>query len=477
MFFRTSITAALLCLPSLAQGSQDVTLLSQVKTGSRYSGCWGYIAPDGREFAIVGENSATLIYETSDPRNPVQVGRFSANPSKWREITSYGPYVYSVSEGHSGIRVIDMTTPGTPVDRGYIHQADWRSTHSISVDPDAGHIYVNGCGSPMSGMHILDAKNSPLTLPILASFTLDYVHDCHVRRGKAYLSHINRGTQRILDVTNLAAINTPAATIALFKTPGNFTHSSWVSADDQVLITTDENRWGRLKAWDISNPSTPVGHGDYGTNGHIVHNIFMLGRTAYIAHNSEGFHMVDLADLNQITMVARYDTSTAGANSGYAGDWGLYPFQDSGVVYATDRVEGLHIFQVDVGHLNRYGKGSANAQGQTPHAVQDGATPRVGASGYKFQVSGLQPAAHFATLISTQPGSQQLFGVDILIDTSFMLTLDGTADASGSATVPLAIPQLPSLAHQRIYAQIVAIDASAPAGLTASRGIWFGIAP
>ena len=467
---------ALLATVAASQVSPPVhvTRLTRLDPYTRYSGVWGYTAPDGRDFALVGDLDGLWIVETTDPANPRQVGYFAAPASRWREITSHGPFVYSVSEHHAGMRVIDMSNPSSPVDRGYVEQARWSSAHSISVDPDRGHVYVNGTAS---GMHVFDVAANPTQPPRLAAFTLEYVHDAIIRRGTAYLSEINRGYLRILDVRNLGSINQPAATIARFRTDGAFTHSAWVSEDDALLIVTDENQWGRLRAWDIQTPAQPRKLGDYGTNGHIVHNLLMTGRTGYIAHNSEGFHMVDLADPSQIDKIASYDTSGHGANTGYTGAWGCYPFADHGAIYVSDREEGLMVLQVEVGHLNRFGSATPNAAGQVPRARADGATARVGAANFGLVVDGLAPHAAFAVVLGARASPYRVLGIDVHLDPRTLVAIDGRADQHGRARVALPVPGKPALALGRVHAQVVAVDAGGPSGLTASRGMWFGIAP
>jgi len=463
---------ALAAVSTLAAQNTGVTLMRRVPAQGRLSGIWGHSMPDGRELVFVGEEPSLWILDATDPANPVTLGRFAAPSSRWREVTSYGSRVYAVSEHHAGLRIVDVSNPAAPVDLGYRHQSTWANAHTISVDPDRGHLYVNGTNA---GMLILDAAASPNDPPEIGRFTAGYVHDITVRRGRAYASEINAGRLRVLDVTNLAVINQPAATLARFATPGNLTHSSWISRDDRLLITADEVNSSYLQAFDLSTP-VPVPLGGYQTVGFIVHNVLMIGRTAYIAHNAEGFHMVDLADPNNITRVARYDTSAFGANAGFEGAWGVYPFADNGIVCASDRAEGLYLLQVDVGHFNRYGRPTPGG-GRTPRLEPERATPRVGAATFEVHVGGLAPNAAFALLVSPGRGTGSVLGIDLHVDLSSALVVSATAGAGGEALVPLPIPGDPGLAPQRVYLQVVAADAAGPRGLTASRGTWFGIAP
>jgi choice-of-anchor B domain-containing protein len=462
----------LLATTASAQNT-GVTLLRRMPAQGRLSGVWGHETPDGRELAIVGEEPSLWLVDVTDPVNAVTVGRFAAPTSRWREVTSLGNHVYAVSEHHAGLRIVDVSNPAAPVDLGYRHQGLWSNAHTISIDPDRGHLYVNGTNV---GMLVLDAAANPTNPPEIGRFTLAYVHDATVRRGRAYLSEINAGRLRILDVGNLGLINQPAATLARFATPSNFTHSSWVSRDDRLLITADEVNSSFLKAWDISVPAVPVPLGGYQTPGFIVHNVLLIGRTGYIAHNAEGFHMVDLADPNAIARVARYDTSAFGANAGFEGAWGVYPFADSGVVYASDRAEGLYLLQVEVGHFNRYGRPTRGGS-RTPRLEPEGATPRVGAASLQLRVEGLAPNAPFALLLSAASGTGTVFGVDLHVDLGQVLVVTSSAGANGAALLPLPVPANPGLANQRIYLQVIAADPAGPQGLTASRGTWFGIAP
>ena len=49
-----SLLAVLLTTSAVVAQNMNVTVLSRFDTRGRLSGVWGYVAPDGREFAIVG---------------------------------------------------------------------------------------------------------------------------------------------------------------------------------------------------------------------------------------------------------------------------------------------------------------------------------------------------------------------------------------------------------------------------------------
>ena len=450
----------------------NMTLLSKLTNGaSSYAAVWGYTAPDGREFAVVGAFNGTWIVETTDPKNPVSITTIPAGSTgsynQWREMTGYGNHIYSVSEAQAGIRVIDMTNPTVPVNLGLVHSAVWANTHSIHCDPDQGRIYA--CGTN-KGMYILDAKANPAAPPILGTFSTKYVHEAFVRRGKGYLAEIySPGNIRIVNASNPAAL----ATLSLTATPGAWTHNAWVTNDDQQMVTTGEDPAGKVALYDISNPAAPVLKQSYSFTGHIDHDVFGLGRTIFCSYYTDGVHVLDISNpAVPIKRIASYDTSTMpGPN--YHGCWGVYPYTDSGVIYLSDIENGLYVVQCDVGHMNRYGKGTAGTNG-VPRATFDGASPMVGAAACRLELANLEPNAPFVLVLGGGTANIPVLGITVLVDLNGAALVSGTADAQGKATMPLPIPANPGLATGKIYAQIVAAKGS---GLIASRGMWFGIAP
>ena len=100
-----SLLAALaLGAPLLSQTSPyNTTLLASLKgTKVAFAGVIGYTAPDGREYAIVGERTSTWIVDCTIPTAPVEVASFAGPSSSWREMAGYKTYIYSGSENQIG---------------------------------------------------------------------------------------------------------------------------------------------------------------------------------------------------------------------------------------------------------------------------------------------------------------------------------------------------------------------------------------
>lgn len=462
-FFRLAALTLAAALPAQNAPYNTTLLANTVGNKFVFAAVWGYTAPDGREFAIVGEQNGTWIVDCTNPSAPVDVVTIPGPASNWREMTSFGSTLYSGSEHHGGVRVIDMANPSAPVDKGYIHANDWPNSHTLSIDTDTGRLYVNGTNN---GQYVCDALADPVNLPILGVNLLSYVHDCYVRNGRAYLAEIVNGRFRIANPATL-----PFVTLGTRNTPGSFTHSTWATDDNQLCFTTDENSTGFLQAYDTRVASAPQALASYALPGHIVHNVYGIGRTVYLACYTDGFHMVDGGNATStIKQLAYFDTSTIGG--GFAGAWGCFPWTDSGVVYVSDMQRGLFVLRIERGHLNRYGAGTAGPLG-VPRAHFEGGSAMVDSPNFRLELSQLTPNAPFALVLSDNQANLPLLNVTLHVDPTNVVVVSGLADAQGHARVPLPIPNDVGLTQGKVYAQILTQNG---AQLAASRGMWFGIA-
>ncbi len=332
----------LLCLLAFAsvlpaQGN-GATLLAKVKQYSEYNDIWGYTAPNGDEYAIVGTTTGTAFYNCTDPTAPYNVGFINGPNSIWRDMKTYDHYAYIVTEGGGGVQIVDLANPENPSLVKTWGTNNWTNAHNIQIDVADAKAYV--CGTN-KGLRVLDLSN-PTTPSLWATKSSPYIHDLHVQDGFAHLGEIYDGKYRISTVQS----NFP--TKDTITTPGVFTHSTWVNANNTVCVTTDEVNGGSIATYDISNMNN-IQHLDTWTlnANSIVHNAFIIGDKVFASWYTEGFVCADISDPSNINFLASYDTSSYGSGSGYHGAWGCYPFSPSGVVYISDIEEGFHILQVD----------------------------------------------------------------------------------------------------------------------------------
>ena len=322
-----------------AQGN-GATLLAKVDSYSDYNDIWGYTAPNGDEYAILGTTIGTAFYNCTDPANPYFVGFIGGPFSTWRDMKTYDEYAYIVTEGGGGMQIVSLANPEAPFLVKTWGESLWSNTHNIAIDLGAGMAYA--CGTN-NGMRVLDLSD-PENPTLAATYNNHYVHDLHVQNGQAHLAEIYSGRYRIVDVNNLPSFPTKDSVLTL----GLFTHNAWANETDTIAVTTDESSGGRLGIYDISNPNNIQLEANFTVNGNaIIHNAYIRGDTMYAAWYTEGFVAVDISNPSSPTLKASYDTSPYGPGAGYEGAWGCYPFSPSGVVYISDREEGLHIIRVD----------------------------------------------------------------------------------------------------------------------------------
>ena len=344
-------TMMLVCLSVFsinAQQSLNMELLSNLTYPENLSDVWGYVAPNGDEYAIVGTRSTTSIVDLRDPRNPIEVASISGPESPWRDMKQFGEYAYTVADrGTDGLLMIDMS--GAP---NNITSELWQpelvidgetrtleACHNIFIDED-GYAYLSGCNLNQGGVLIIDLFSSPGEPQFVSVADDRYSHDVMVQNNIMYSSDIFSGFFSVVDVSdkqNPVTLNTQ--TTSMF-----FTHNAWVSADGNYLYTTDERPEGYVDSYDISDLNDikfldsfqPIATIGLGTTPHNTHNLNGFLVTSWY---SDGVRIIDGNKPDNLIEVAFYDTEGS--------VWGATPFLPSGIVLASDIGTGLHVFEVD----------------------------------------------------------------------------------------------------------------------------------
>ena len=350
----SSVTVA---SPSPAAGSLNMALLAHVDLAtlaqappvSRESetaapavlsaaGNWGYTTASGRRFALTGLSTGTSIVEVTDPAHPRNVALVTGPDSQWREIRTYGEYVYTTTEAPWGLDIISMKDPDHPV-RVQTWSKTFRSAHSLWIDTDRGLLFANGSNGRTGGMRILDIGSNPEDPTEVGAFTDFYIHDSYTRGNVLFASAINDGVEALLDVSDPRRIRE----IARFFTGGRFTHNSWVTRDGRYLFTTDERTGMPVEGWDITNPAAPRKVTQFIANpAAIAHNVLIDGDRLLVSHYTEGVYLLDIRNPEQPRVIGSYDTFP-GASGGFNGTWGAYIFPASNLVVASDISGGLFV--------------------------------------------------------------------------------------------------------------------------------------
>jgi len=355
------VLAMSICASSINSqlANRNMYLLSNINSHSTlglYAAVWGYKAPDGREYAILGSYDGTSFVDITDPSNITEVDfvpttNQSSSSNQWREMKTYSHYAYIVSEVvNSGVQIVDLQY--LPDSVRYVKKfvpAGHTSTHSISQS--GPYLYLNGCNSTFGrGVTVLDISVDPENPVKRGGFNTSYVHDCRVVNDTIYTANINNSSVSIINATNKDSLRQ----ITSFQNlPNSGPHNTALTPDGNYLLVTDEiGASPRLmKIWnvnDLGNITYVTNWQPTGITSSIVHNVEIYGNYALVAHYSAGIRMVDISNPALPTEVAWYDSYPANNSSSYNGCWGVYMFP-SGKIVASDRQTGLYVLKT---HFN-----------------------------------------------------------------------------------------------------------------------------
>src|SRR5262245_37785287 len=242
-----NLTVAVALAPSaFAQGSPNVVLLGHMDKypAIGYSDCWGYTAPDGREYALEGVQSGTSIVDITDPTQMAEIAFIPGPRSSWREIKTYQQFAYVVNESGGGMQIIDLSDLPNSATLVATYTG-FSTSHNIWVDQPTGILYAEG--NSAQPVRVLSLANP--TSPVQIAFFGVECHDIFVQDDIAYISEGNHGSVGLYDVSN------PAAAVRLrtvtLPPPAGYSHNAWASEDGRYLMTTEETTGKTVKMFDL----------------------------------------------------------------------------------------------------------------------------------------------------------------------------------------------------------------------------------
>lgn len=351
-----------------ASGISLTAWLPLATFGSHASGndCWGYVAPSGREYALIGLSDGIAFVEISDPGAPSLITVIATVNSLWRDVKTYEDHAYVVSEGGGAIQVIDMSA----IDAGVVSLVGTSSgpgtsaSHNIAIDEDSGFLYViGGGGSPTEGLRIFDLSNKS-NPSYVASWNNRYIHDAQIvtyssgpwsgRQVAFCFSESSSGGGspgvNILDVTNKGSIQQLSF---LSYSNGAYCHQGWLSPDRQYLYFNDELDEATFgtptttRVVDVSNLTAPFVASTF-TNGlpAIDHNCYTLGNQIFEANYRSGLRIFDASNPTAPFETAFFDTYDQDDSPAFNSLWSVYPYFPSGTVIGSDLEKGLFVWRL-----------------------------------------------------------------------------------------------------------------------------------
>ncbi len=306
-----------------------------------YSDIWGYTAPNGDEYAIIGSQNGTIFYNISDPGNPVEVGYIPGPSSSWRDIKVNGDHAFIVTEGAGGgFQSVSMADPENPVlVSTWLDKFD--TAHNLAIDTTRSLAYV--CGTD-KGMHVIDISDpvQPVQTKIWRAITHYYIHDLMVEDDTVWAGAIYDGFMHAI-----AAPDPTTLTEAFSWTyAGAASHAGWWHPDHRYYISSDETSGGHIRIWDVSDRQNVTQVSSYQVgSGTSVHNVHVKGQFAFISYYTEGTRVLDISDPYNPVEVAYYDMHAGGGL--YAGNWGVFPYFNSGTIISSDMAQGLFVLSMN----------------------------------------------------------------------------------------------------------------------------------
>ncbi len=354
--------------------NQNAYLLKSIDSYSSYSACWGYAAPDGREYALLGAFEGTSFVDITDSANihevdfvPTSSTSSTNSGNGWREMKVYSHYAYIVSEAtNSRLQIVDLQyLPDSVHVVGVYNFTGYNHTHAIQ---QAGHfLYIMGGsstpgGGSNGGVTILDLTNPEVPVK-RGSWSTRYVHDARVKNDTIWAMNINNSDGEIT-VINASDKDNPVEITNWLNLPNPSPHNCDLTMDSKYLLATDEvgSTPRLLKIWNIQNifsTTLATTWQPTGITGSRVHNVEIYGDYAVIAHYSAGIRVVDISNPLTPTEVAWFDTDTASNSSSYRGTWGVFKFP-SGKIIGSDMSRGLYVVKTTISALTEVTNNSSN---------------------------------------------------------------------------------------------------------------------
>ncbi|MDG1146341.1 MAG: choice-of-anchor B family protein, partial [Flavobacteriales bacterium] len=235
-----------------AQESLNINFLSNFEYSEELSDVWGYSTSDG-EYALVGVYNGISVVDVSIPTNPIELAFFSGPESIWRDLKTWGGYLYCINETGGGLQIVNLTEViESDENPSYIENTSlgFTSAHNIFIDTN-GVLYVFGANLGVGGCAMFDLTANPEQPEFLGYFNDYYLHDGMVRGDTLWGGAIDDGVFSAIDVSD----KSNPVIIGSHPTPNTYSHNCWISDDGNSLFTTDEVSGAYVAAYDVSDLS------------------------------------------------------------------------------------------------------------------------------------------------------------------------------------------------------------------------------
>ncbi len=259
------------------------------------------LAISGTRGFVASYQMGVLVFQLTDPANPVQIGSYVPDGAVWAVDLEDGlvwlsNYAYP---DFGGMRVVDFTVPANPVEIG-----------SIDLGSRFDHLAVIGNSAFLGSRSFYDlpvVDVSDPSLPALSSFvpTSSYAGRIVISAdlaivgvGFGYTGYEQYFAVDILDFSDPAA----PVDLATLTTPSRI---GGYAVDGATVVLVDQDEV--LSIFDISKPAAPVLVGTYDLPTQAA-GVAVMGDVVYVA-DYLGFRSIDISDPAAAVQIGFFSTS------------------------------------------------------------------------------------------------------------------------------------------------------------------------
>jgi len=350
-----------------AQEHLNTSFLGNLSYSVDLSDIWGY-EKNGNEYALVGVYNGISVVDVTNPISPNELAFFDGHESIWRDLKTWGDYLYCINETSGGLQIVNLAEVISGASNPtYIENMSlgFSTAHNIFIDEN-GVLYVFGSDYSAGGCEMYDLTANPENPIFLGVFDDYYFHDGMVRGDTLWGGAIYNGVFSAIDVSDKAN----PIILGSHSTPNTFSHNCWISEDGDYLFTTDEVSGAYVAAYDVSDLSD-IQEVDriqaWSSNTDVIpHNTHVNGDFIITSYYKDGVSVVDVSNPSNMIEVGFYDTSAGFSGNGFSGAWGAYPWLPSGNILVTDIETGLYVIEPKFGNASFVDGTVTNAENGNP---------------------------------------------------------------------------------------------------------------
>ncbi len=327
-------------------GTVDLPAIDTDSLETGGSDVWGYVAPDGSEYAIMGEIEGVTIVAVPSLEVVARIpGPTLRARAYWRDIKTYGHYAYVVSEAYGqseGLQIIDLSGLPAHAEEVAVYRGEndeLVSSHNLSIDTETGFAYVLNSNGSM--VEIVSLAN-PTEPAIVGGLTVGDVHDVFARGDTVYVAE---GRQPTFTVWNTADKSNPELLSRVTIPASGYVHNIWPTDDGRYVLTTEETAYKSIKVWNMEDLSNPTLVGEWLGVSRLAHNVLIKGNRAVVAHYTSGVYVLDISDIEHPTELAHHDTYERNDDVAMDGNWGATLPSPGGYIYASDQTGQLTVLR------------------------------------------------------------------------------------------------------------------------------------